>query len=152
MTLDTRTIRDRIASHAAATGFFDRVSGHEPKNAPGHGITAATWRQRTQALPAQSSLESASAVVTFTGRIYGNMLAEPQDEIDPRQDDAADAWLERLIGDLTLGGAGRNIDVLGETGAPLDLSAGYLEISRSYYRVVDLTIPVIVNDCWEYGV
>lgn len=153
MSLDTRTIRGRIASHAAATGQFDRVGLHEPKNAPGNGITAAVWRQRAAAIAEQSGLTHASARVQFTGRIYSNMLAQPQDEIDPNQDDAADAWFERLVGDLALGGNDnvRNIDVLGETGEPLDLNAGYLEIDRKYFRVVDITIPVIVNDCWEYG-
>ena len=46
MALDTQGILDRLASHAMTLGVFDRVNTHEPKNAPGRGITCAIWVER----------------------------------------------------------------------------------------------------------
>lgn len=148
MALDTGPIRDAITSHAKATGRFERVTGHEMKAAPGSGLTCEVWRQRTRATAQSSGLAVTSARVEFTARIRSGMLAEPQDEIDPNQDAAADALLTALVGDFTLGGTVRSIDMLGETGEPLGLQAGYLEQDHKLYRVIDLTVPVTVNDCW----
>lgn len=149
MSLDTRPIKDAISSHAQATGQFDKVTGHEPKNAPGNGVWGAIWRQNTRAIALASGLAATSARVLFIVRIFINMLSDPQDEIDPRQDAAADALFTELVGDFTLGGTVRNIDVLGEFGDPLDLEAGYLDQDHKLFRVVDIKIPVIVNDVWE---
>lgn len=149
MALDTRPIKNAISSHAAASGYFERVTGHEPKSAPGSGLLCAIWRQRTRAIALASGLAATAAKVDFMARIYTNMLTDPQDEIDPRQDEAADAFLTALQGDFTLGDTCRNIDILGEFGVPLELEAGYLDQDHKLYRVIDLRIPVIVNDVWE---
>jgi hypothetical protein len=56
--------------------------------------------------------------------------------------------MKELSGSITLGGTVRMIDLLGIDGTPLSAMAGYLQIDRKVYRVMDLTIPVIVNDMW----
>jgi len=50
--------------------------------------------------------------------------------------------------DFELGGNARNIDLLGQTGVQLSAQAGYVEIDNRLFRVMDITIPVIVNDAW----
>jgi hypothetical protein len=145
--MNTQGIFDAITSHAAALGVFDRVSGHEPKNAPGTGLTAAVYFARMA--PAQSSgLASTSGVVTFVVRIYNPMTQEPQDGIDPAILTAADSLCGAYAGDFTLGGLVRNVDIRGMAGTPMSSQAGYLTQDGNTYRTVDITLPLIVNDLW----
>ena len=44
----------------------------------------------------------------------------------------------------------RCVDLLGQAGVPLSARAGYLEMDDgAVYRVVTLTVPVLVNDLWS---
>jgi hypothetical protein len=147
VSLGARTILDVLQSHALASGLFERVNGHEPKNAPGNGLTAAVWGQRIDPV-LTSGLASSSARLTVQVRVYGNMLAEPLDGIDPNLIEAVDTLMEAYSGDFQLGGAAREIDLLGEHGIALTAIAGYLTQDGRLYRVYDLTVPVIVNDAW----
>lgn len=147
MSLDTKTILDKIISHALAAGLFERVNGHEPKNAPGNGLTAAVWVQTIDST--RSGLASTSALLVLNVRIYKPMLAEPQDAIDPNVAAAVDALMTAYSGDFQLGDQVRNVDLLGQTGTGLSAQAGYIEQDHKLYRVMTITLPVIVNDVWE---
>lgn len=138
---------DAITSHASASGYFDSVNGHEPKSAPGDGLTYAVWVAEVG--PARSSgLASTSARVVLTGRIYKPFLSIPADSIDPDMINALDNLLEAYSGDFTLSANARHIDLQGSDGAPLSARAGYQSIDRTVYRVIDITIPIIINDAW----
>src|SRR5688572_20263375 len=129
MTISFTALLDQMESHAAASGHFERVGRHEPKNPPDGNLTAAMWIQGVT--PFRSGLASTSVVLTFMLRIYAGMLTEPQDEIDPRVFDAAADLFERFTGDFTLGGEVRNVDLLGEAGTPLSGAAGYLNLGNT---------------------
>ena len=147
MALDISSILDGVVSHAMASGQFERVNQHEPKNAPGNGLTCAIWVDRIAPTTA-SGLASTSAVVTFRVRLYSGMLQEPQDAIDPNIVLAVDALMTAYSGDFDLGGNVRNVDLLGLAGIPLSAQAGYLNQDNKMFRVMDITLPVIVNDVW----
>ena len=143
------TLFDKIVSYALASGRFDSVNQHEPKNAPGVGVQCSIWAQMMK--PVRSSgMNVTSGLVVFQARIYSNFLSEPFDMIDPNVMSAAADFIGRLSGDFDFGGeAGvRNIDLLGSTGnsTSLQANAGYVEIDRQMFRVMTVTIPVIVND------
>ena len=87
-----------------ASGLFDRVNLHEPKNAPGGGLTAAVWADTMGPIPAASGLASTSGRVVLKVRTYTNMMSEPQDAIDPAMLRAVDILLTAYSGDFTLGG------------------------------------------------
>lgn len=143
-------IFDAQQSYALATGLFERVNTHEPKNAPGRGLTAALWVQRIGPVPEGSGLSETTGIVTFTLRIYSDMLAEPQDAIDPNMLTAVDVLMTAYSGAFTLGGLIRNIDLLGaHSPGGLSAQAGYLNVSGKLNRVMDLTIPCVVNDLWS---
>lgn len=144
--METAAYIDALVSHAATTGLFDRVNTHEPKSAPGNGLTAAVWFQTLE--PAPSGLASTSVRLTMILRIYSSMLAEPQDYIDPELVAAVDTLLAAYSADFTLDGMIRNVDLLGAGGTPLRAQAGYLTIDRTMQRVVDITIPLVINDAW----
>lgn len=138
---------DAVASHALAVGVFDAVNGNEPKTAPGQGITAAVWLDRIE--PVKSGLKSTSVRLVFNIRLYTNMLAEPQDMIDVNLIAAVDILLEAYSGDFTLNDTIRSVDLLGATGAGLSAQAGYIDQDNKKYRVVTVTLPLIVNDVWD---
>lgn len=145
--LSTRSIMDTLTSHAAGLGIFETVSGHEVKNAPGLGLYCEVWADTVG--PALSSgVNVTSAVIVFKVRVRTSMLAEPQDEIDPQVLDAVDILVGAYVGDFELGGDARAVDVRGMEGVRLGAKAGYLNQDNKIYRVMDVTVPVIVNDVW----
>lgn len=149
MSLNTTAALDSIASHALALGIFEQVNLHEPKNSPGSGLTAAVWVQDIGPVPASSGLGSTSARVEYTVRLYTNMLAEPQDMIDPQMTGAVDTLFAAYTGDLDLGASVRCVDLLGQAGIPLSARAGYLNVEGKMFRIMDITLPLIINDAWS---
>lgn len=149
MSIDTTGILAAIESHAAALGRFERVNKHEPKNAPGNGLTAAIWAQQLSPIALASGLAATSALLVVNVRIYSGMLQEPQDAIDPNLVAAVDALMAAYTGDFTLGDRVRNVDVLGAHSPGLTATAGYLDQDRKLYRVMTLTVPLVINDTWS---
>lgn len=146
--INSRDLFDRISSHAMTLGLFETVNGHEPKSAPGRGLSAAVWVQSILPIKA-SGLDVTSGRVELSVRIYSNMLSEPQDDTDPNMIDAADALLSAYSADFDLGNTVRCIDLLGMYGNPLGAQAGYVSQDGKMFRVVTVTLPIIVNDIWN---
>jgi hypothetical protein len=142
-------IFDAVLSHPMALGKFERVNGHEPKNAPGLGLTAAVWLDGIRPVPAGSGLAETTGVLVFNVRIYGSMTVEPQDGIDPNIAAAAIALFAAYSGDFDLGGAVRDVDLLGAISAGLSARAGYINQSGTVFRVYTITLPLVVNDVWD---
>lgn len=142
-------ILDGLVSHAAELGWYSRVNMHEPKgkNPAGDGLTAAIWLQALAPIRS-SGLASTSGRLEFWVRTYTSMLAEPQDQIDPRVLGAVDALMGAYSGDFTLGGLIRCVDLLGAHGTPLSAKAGYLEQGGRLFRVVDVVVPLVIDDLW----
>lgn len=144
-------IFDAIVSDIQASGYFSKVNQHEPKRKPlTPGLTAAVWLQTMVPLAGASGLNSTSAMLVFTARFYSNMLKEPQDGIDPNLMRATSNVMRRYHDNFDFGlhPTVRNVDLLGEFGQPLAAQAGYVEIDGTMFRVMDLTIPVVINDVW----
>lgn len=146
--MKARDVLDPILSHAKASGRFDNVDGHEPKSAPRHGLTAAAWIQSIDPVRA-SGLISTTVRIVVEVRLYSSMLQKPEDRIDPTMTDAVLDLGRRVVGDYTLGGVAKDIDVRGTHGVPMSTQAGYIEQDGKLLRVYTLRIPVIVNDVWE---
>lgn len=149
MSLDITTILDQVQSHALASGYFDAVNGSEPKSPPGTGLTAAVWVEQIGPARGASSLIATSVRLAFYVRLYAPMNQEPADAIDPNLMKALDSLMAAYSGDFTLGGTVRDVDLLGQFGDPLSARAGYLVESGNEYRVMTITLPVIVNDLWD---
>jgi hypothetical protein len=142
------TLIAAVASHAMASAFFDGVNGMEPKGAPPDtGLTAAVWVQNLRPVPS-SGLASSSMLFTLSVRLYGSMLAEPQDMIDPGMIAAVDSLMTAYSGDFTLGGLIRSIDLLGQHSEGLGGEAGYVSIDNKMFRVFTITVPMLVNDVY----
>lgn len=142
------TLIDALVSEYQRGGYFDRINTHEPRRKPGKGLTAAIWPLSITPLPLASGLNVTSALVVFTGRSYMNMHTEPNDMIDVWMLRANSNLMRAFSGDFTLGGLIRNVDLLGNFGTPLSLVSGYLDQDKAKFRIIDLTIPCVVNDVW----
>ena len=147
--MDILAILDGLVSHAMALGRFEQVNTHEPKSAPGHGLTAAIWLQSLDPVPEASGLATSAGRLVWTLRIFQNALMQPPDAIDPYVLEAASALITAYSGDFELGGNVRNVDLLGAHGVALAGRAGYLNQDGKIFRIFDVTIPLIVNDVWS---
>jgi hypothetical protein len=151
MSLDAVTataVLAAVESHALALGYFDRVNTHEPKSAPGNGVTCSIWVERINPVVGGSGLDSTTGRVELSERVQIPMLSEPQDTIDLRILVGIDALMAAYSANFTLGGLVRNVDLMGEFGDSLSAEAGYIEQDSRIYRVMHLTLPLIINDLY----
>lgn len=149
MTLQVDDVLSAVVSHCSASGYLDKVNTHEPKSAPGNGLTAAVWVDRIGPAKGASGLASTTALLVFNVRLFQNMLKSPQDMIDPDMMKAVDWLMGAYSGDFTLGGLIRNVDLLGQFEYPLTATAGYINQDGKLYRVVTIQLPLVVNDLWQ---
>ncbi len=147
--MSTSGLFNAVISHGMASGLFERVNSHEPKNAPGNGLSMSVWLDSIVPANGSSGLNSTTGVVRFSVRLFSSMVAEPQDDIDPGLLAAVDALFTAYSGDFELGGLVRDVDLLGQFGTPLSAQFGYVTIDNKMYRVATLTVPLVVNDLWS---
>ena len=149
MSLDMTGILNAVVSHAMGSGLFERVNTHQPENAPGNGLSAAVTVADVGPVPAASGLASTTSRVALNVMLFASVLQEPADDIEPVIVAASDALLAAYSGDFTLGGLVKQVDLLGAHGTPLSAQTGYVKIGDQSYRVVIITLPLIVNDLWS---
>jgi hypothetical protein len=151
MALEIQAYIDALASHAMSCGWLEKVNQYEPRSAPNTGLTAAIWFQNIKPFPGGSGLTATSVLMVMTVRIYTSAIKEPAelDMMDPVMVQVTDALITAYSGDFTLDGMIRNVDLLGEAGTPLEAEAGYLDIDRTKFRVVDITVPLIINNAFS---
>src|SRR5712691_1385637 len=139
---------DKLQSHAMTLGLFETVNTHEAKGAPGNGLWCAIWVQRIG--PVRSSgMAATSGRLELMARVGSNFIAKPEDGIDPNILSAVTTLIGKYSSNFTLGGTVREIDLLGAEGVPLSAQAGYLDISGKFFRIMDITVPIVINDLWS---
>jgi hypothetical protein len=147
--MENSAIIDAVVSHALTLGVFSSVNKHEPKSAPENGYVAGMWVQSLGTSSRHSGLAVSGVRIVYRFRIYGRMLQEPQDEIDPGLVEATDLFLNSLHGDFQLDDLVTAVDLLGQSGSAMAGQAGYIKLGDGLYRVMDIDIPVIIADAWE---
>jgi hypothetical protein len=148
--IDAAGIFSAVRSHAMTLGLFESVSGHEAINPPGHGLHYEVWAGPIRPIAAASGLSVTSAQVIIQGRIKVSATREPRSSIETDVLSATDRLLSEYTGAFQLGLPDiRSIDVLGMYGAALEARPGYITQDAALFRVVDITIPIIVNDAWQ---
>lgn len=151
--VDFATIRDTIASKISATGGFQHVIPHDLLSAPTtDGLVASFVGSRIT--PSQlSGLAAVTMRLEIVVRVHLNALLDPPELIDTLVFAGADAIMGAMIANWRLDGVAnvRNVDVLGEGGDGMRTEPGYLDIGQTKFRCIDVFIPVLVNDAWDYG-
>jgi hypothetical protein len=135
-------------SHAASSGYFDRVNAHEPKNKPGNGVTCSVLIGPLAPSRA-SGLATTSMVFTATVRVQIPADRLPLDRLDTDLMTAAGVLFAAYLADFTLDGLVRNVDVFGAAGTPLSCRPGYLTHDQQAFRVVDIFVPLVINDVFD---
>lgn len=148
MTADAAGALRRLRDHAKNLGAFEVARMGEFKSAPPLYLCFAVWVQRLGSAPVGSGLAETAALLRCTARIYMPLSHRPEDEIETKVLGAADGYLGRLNGDLTLGGTVRNVDILAEMSDQPVWDFGHVNIDNKLYRIADLPIGVIFNDAW----
>ncbi len=126
---------------AAVRALVDNVVSHAM------GLRLAVWVDKIAPLTS-SGLSSTSGVVILNARVYGNFIEKPEDDIDPNILTAVSTLLNAYSGNFNFGGTVRSVDLLGTTGQSLSAQAGYVNIDSKLYRVMTITVPVIINDMY----
>lgn len=144
------TALNEIVSLAQASGYFDRVNQHEPKSAPGSGLSFAAWVQEIKPIALQSGLATTTARMTVQTRVYSNMTQEPQDLIDINLTKSVTWMMAQYTGNFAID-ADAWIDLLGAYGVDLSSIGGYVELGGKMFRIMDTLIPFIAEDVWTQG-
>lgn len=148
MSLDCRALLNDVVDYTAQLGVFESVNMHEPISEVGT-YTASVVVQDIVPARGASGLNATSVRVEFLLRIYVTTMQAPLDEVDPDIADATSQVLNAFSGGFSFGDTVRQVDLLGEFGTPLSAKAAYVNLSAVLYRVMDIVIPVIVDDVWD---
>ncbi|HKH19539.1 MAG TPA: hypothetical protein VKB53_01280 [Gammaproteobacteria bacterium] len=143
------TLLEALESTAKTLGIFGRVYPSEPRTAPdSKGLSCAVWFERMDPLKGEGGLNKTTVRIEYTARVYKGVLAEPGN-VEAIALRAAGKVMKALSLDFTLGGTIRKVDLLGAFGAGLGGIAGYLTQDKTLFRVIDITVPLIVDDVWS---
>lgn len=141
-------IRDALVRVCKKTGRYQAGAAHEPKSAPGNGLTFIVLLSEEIAIVG-GGLNSTSTLLVYTVSSRMSAMHEPQDDIDIKLSGATRDVARRLSGNFKLGVAGvRSIDVKGIHGQPMGWRSGYVYHGDKWLRTFDLRVPIIVNDSW----
>jgi len=121
---------------------FQQVDVGEPVSPPGNRLYCSLMLGPVR--PASSGLSATSGEVTFLIRIWSKAQQRPLEKIDPEILAAAAAVMGKLSGQFTLAGTVRNINLMTMSGLP-----GWIEFEGEPYRVMEITVPIVINDMFS---
>lgn len=134
-----------IQGHLTANGYLTRAQIAEPKNAPTDNVAAAIFMSSsTMGTAYLGNQVEEHHVVTV--RFYVDMMHEPSKKIEFRLSEVVAEFTDDLLGDFSLGENVREVDYAGMGGTPLSARYGYSDISGKMYRIVDLSLPLNVDN------
>ncbi len=127
-----------IQKHLRGTQRLPSVSIGEPLEPPGDMHAAVfPFAYSNPATTLNGSIERRSVMV----RIYVNALREPREQIEFDLDEAASELHSDILGDFDLGGDIRNIEP-----TLITTTFGYIDVGPTKFRIVDILIPMTVDD------
>lgn len=149
-TNDFPSIFSALVTHAQELGIFEIVYQGEPKSAPTNGLTIALYvggagDQGFSVVAQRSGLASVSKRIVITARIHFPMLHEPTSEIESTILGATEQYIDSLVGDYMLGDTVDFLDIFGAYGAAVSGLPGYITIDNKIFRVMSITLPVVLE-------
>ena len=147
--MDADALFDAMQSIAQKGGDYEQVILHEPKAAPQSLPLLALWLGPLTPLGAASGLSATAVRVSLRGRIYISDLQKPEDKIDGKLLKLASKLLGAYSANFTLGGLVELIDLLGIYGEAMSSQPGYIDHDGKFFRVQELTLPLIIDALWE---
>lgn len=149
MSIQPEEILDAVVSHAQRLRVCERVLTKEPTNAPGSGCTASIVGRKLEPVGMASGMASSTARFEVWTRLYVDASNSKADAVITGVAwKLFAAWQADL--DLELDYVW-SIDIMGRYGEKLIGQFGYVELGGTFYRVMDIVLPIIINDAWPQG-
>jgi hypothetical protein len=134
-------IRDELSK----INYFSTVEIGEPKSPPADQYASAyIWMDSVTTV--QASLNGSIEVYLTTVRLMTGLFEEPIELIETQTAEAYSKASEALFANFSLDNKIRNIDAAGQYGASYGGTWGHLDLGGNLYRIVDITLPLIVDD------
>lgn len=144
MAFDITSTLEVVRSHVATTGGLASVEIEEPKQPYGDNRFHASVFMRSAEVVI-TTLDSTVEVHSVIVRLYRDALAEPKNQIETGMAFLVSTIGDNILGDFSLGGNIRNVDIGGDFGQPFRADWGRVEIGQTTYRVADLLLGCVVN-------
>ncbi len=140
MVFNVRDTMVAIQGHLQSQGWVTSVIQGEPDNPPPHeGVHAAIFMDSTviTGVKLSGTIEQQNIVV----RLYQAEAERPVERRESQLDGAYSYLEKRLLQDLDLGGTVRNVQPV-----QLESDWGYLDQAGTQFRIVEVVVPVVVDD------
>ena len=147
MAFNIKNTLHAVETYVQNLGLFSSVQIGEPKQALGQGFHAAIFMEAVSIGMIYLGGDTRESHVVQL-RIYRDMLAEytdPQNSLEADLASVVSKIMENLLGDTDLESNVMTIDAGGMDGPSMIATYGYIEVGGQMYRVVDISIPLIVN-------
>ena len=133
-----------ISDYIQKSGYVQKSTIGEPKAPPSEPVSAAVFLDSVAV--AALTLNGTIEVHTVTLRLYMDMLGDPTEDIEFGMAEVVSNISSDLLGEYDLGASIRNVDAAGMHGSPLRATWGYVDVGGKMFRIVDMSIPLIVDD------
>ena len=134
-----------IESKIKASGQVRYSQVGEPKAPPGSLPAAAIYMDSVRIY--RTTVDGGTGEVhTVNVRIYADMLLEPQEWNEYGLAEVAENLVNALLIDADLSSKIMQIDAAGMAGQGVAMNWGYLDVGGKMHRIVDISLPLLVND------
>lgn len=142
------TVLDALTDHAERLGVFDIVMEGDPVGLPGDQMVLSWNADSGRPERTMSGLAATSILLTVIGRTFISNKVSPMAGLERKLLVVVDTVMESFHAQIQLGETDMHVDVLGQSGVDLRWQAGFVPVDDELYRVVDITIPVIITDMY----
>ena len=146
--LEIINIQNQVLTHCQQIGVFDNVLTEEPDSLQAGTTTASIVLDSIKPDPKTSGLAQTNAIIVFKIGIWQNSTVHPHFGVPQETMLAAETLIESLHTSLTLNNDVMTVDLFGWSSTGLDVQTGYAPFDEGIYRIVEITVPIIVNDVW----
>lgn len=150
MALNTVNLLTKLGSYVKRTGRAKRVVLYDPMSQVPPGTISISIRS-VRAFNQISALNKTGVCIVFSIVLYIDSKAEPKDGQELELMGVFDLLMQSFNEKFTLEGAVHSIDIFGRAGTPLGADFGRVEIDKVIYRVMDITLPLLVTNVWTQG-
>ena len=145
---DISASMQKVASHLMGSGYLTGgVLIGEPKG-PVEDFTAGVMLGSDAIQVVELTLGTTIERHGIQVRLYHPIsFSEDDDEqVELRMAQLTSDVMKLIAEDFQLGDGIRQVDIGGIYGSPMAAQAGYLQIDQTQHRIVDITVPLIVDD------
>ena len=137
MAIKTRAVMLNLQSKLLATGRFKAVTIGEPTRAPESPHAAVLMSRYEVPMVTSGTIERRTLMI----RIYIKAFQEPTADVEYLLDDLVTETMEDIFEDYDLGGNVRAVEPTLVTA-----TSGYQQVDDTTFRLVDISVPVIIDD------